>query len=54
MVKIIIKIPKELQKEMKLYPGINWESVIKNAFIEKLKILQLAEKLGQQSKLTEK
>ncbi|MCX6666233.1 MAG: hypothetical protein NT038_09310 [Euryarchaeota archaeon] len=50
MVKITIEIPNQLKKEMELYPEINWDVVIKNTFIDKLKKLRHAENLGKKYK----
>ena len=54
MVSMTLSIPKELKKEMELFPEINWSVVAREAIKRKLVILQEMNKLLARSELTEK
>ncbi len=51
---ITLSMPDGLQKEMKHFSEVKWSEVARKAIINKLKTLQLAEKLAQKSRLTQK
>ena len=54
MANITLSIPNEIHKQMKHFSEVKWSEIARKAIIEKLELLQLAEKLASQSKLTEK
>ena len=49
-----LSIPDELQKEMKQFSEVKWSEVARKAIQERVKTLQLAEKLARSSRLTQK
>ena len=51
---ITLSVPDNIRKQMKHFSEVRWSEVARKAIIERLEILQLAEKLAQKSKLTEK
>ena len=53
MVSMTLAIPKEMKKEMELYPEINWSVVARAAIKRKLQILQEMDRILANSKLTE-
>ena len=53
MVSMTLAIPKDLKKEMELYPEINWSAVAREAIKRKLQVLQEMNKILSKSKLTE-
>ena len=53
MVSMTLAIPKELKKEMELYPEINWSVVARAAIQRKIAILREMDKLLAKSELTE-
>jgi len=53
MVSMTLSIPKEMKKEMELYPEINWSVVAREAIRRKLRILNEMNKILAKSKLTE-
>jgi hypothetical protein len=53
MANITLSIPNEIHKQMKHFSEVKWSEIARKAIIEKLELLQLAEKLASQSKLTE-
>ncbi len=53
MVSMTLSIPKELKKEMELFPEINWSVVAREAIKRKIAILQKMNKLLAKSELTE-
>ena len=53
MVSMTLAIPKEMKKEMELYPEINWAVVARAAIKRKLQILQEMDRILANSKLTE-
>ncbi len=53
MVSMTLAIPKELKKEMELYPEINWSAVAREAIKRKIQILQEMNNVLSKSKLTE-
>jgi hypothetical protein len=53
MVSITLAIPKEMKKEMELYPEINWSAVARAAILRKIQILKEMDELLKNSKLTE-
>ena len=48
-----LSIPKNLKKEMELYPEINWSAVAREAIKKKIHILQEMNNILSKSKLTE-
>jgi len=53
MVSLTLAIPKEIKKEMELYPEINWSAVARVAIQRKLQILKEMNKILSKSELTE-
>jgi hypothetical protein len=53
MVGITLAIPKEIKKEMELYPEINWSAVARAAILRKIQVLKEMDKILSKSKLTE-
>jgi hypothetical protein len=53
MVSMTLAIPKELKKDMELYPEINWSEVARAAIKRKIQILKEMNRLLANSKLTE-
>lgn len=53
MVSITLAIPKEMKKEMELYPEINWSAVARAAIQRKIQILKEMDKILSKSELTE-
>lgn len=54
MSNMTLSIPEEIHKKMKHFSEVRWSEVARKAIVEKLKTLQLAERLAKKSKLTEK
>ena len=54
MANMTLSIPDKVHSEMKQFSEIRWSEVARKAIIDKLTALQLAEKLANKSKLTEK
>ena len=54
MANITLSVPDKIHKQMKHFSEVKWSEVARKAIIEKIEILQLAEKLASKSKLTEK
>jgi len=50
---ITLSLPDNIHKQMKHFSEVRWSEVARKAILEKLELLQLAEKLVQKSKLTE-
>ena len=50
---ITLSIPDNVHKQMKHFSEIKWSEIARKAIVEKLELLQMAEKLAQKSKLTE-
>ena len=48
-----LSMPDPILKQMKQFSEIKWSEIARKAIIQKLELLQLTEKLVQQSKLTE-
>ena len=53
MANITLSVSEIIHKQMKHFSEVKWSEVARKAIIERLEILQLAEKLAQKSKLTE-
>jgi len=53
MVSMTLSIPKNLKKEMELYPEINWSAVAREAIKKKIHILQEMNNILSKSQLTE-
>lgn len=53
MVSMTLSIPKEIKKEMELYPEINWSAVARAAILRKIEILKEMDKILEKSNLTE-
>ena len=54
MTNITLSIPDKLKKKMEKYPEIKWSQVARKAIEEKVKDLELLDKLTKDSKLTNK
>lgn len=54
MANITLSVPDNIYKKMRHFSEVKWSEVARKAIIEKIEILDLAEKLAQKSKLTEK
>ena len=54
MANITLSVPDNIHKKMKHFSEVKWSEVARKAIIEKIEMLALAEKLAQNSKLTEK
>ena len=52
MANITLSVPEAVHKQMKHFSEVKWSEVARKAIIERLEVLQLAEKLAQKSKLT--
>jgi len=52
MANITLSVPETIHKQMKHFSEVKWSEVARKAIIERLEVLQLAEKLAQKSKLT--
>ena len=50
---ITLSVPDDIFKQMKHFSEVKWSEVARKAIMERLELLQLAEKLAQKSKLTE-
>ena len=50
---ITLSVPDNIHKQMKHFSEVRWSEVARKAILEKLELLQLAEKLAKKSKLTE-
>jgi len=50
---ITLSVPDNIHKQMKHFSEVRWSEVARKAIVERLELLQLAEKLAQKSKLTE-
>jgi len=51
---ITLSVPDKIHKQMKYFSEVKWSEVARKAIIEKIELLQLAEKLASKSKLTDK
>jgi hypothetical protein len=54
MTNMTIAIPEEIRTSMNNFNEIKWSHVARKAIMEKVKTLELAEKLAKKSKLTQK
>ncbi|MBC7129157.1 MAG: hypothetical protein H5T45_05450 [Thermoplasmatales archaeon] len=54
MTNITLSIPDELKKKMEKYSEIKWSQIARKAIEEKIRELELLDKLTKDSKLTEK
>ena len=45
MVSITLSVPEEIRKTMKNFPEINWSHIVREAIIEKAKVLQTKKEL---------
>ena len=50
---ITLSVPDDIFKQMKHFSEVKWSEVARKAILERLELLQLAEKLAQKSELTE-
>ena len=50
---ITLSVPDNVHQQMKHFSEVKWSEIARKAIIEKLELLQMAEKLAQKSKLTE-
>ena len=53
MVNITLSVPEELKNKMERFRIINWSEVAREAFVEKMKQLEILESFSKQSELTE-
>lgn len=53
MVNMTITVPKEMKKDLDLFPEINWSEVARQAFKEKINDLKFLKEFKKESKLTE-
>ncbi len=51
---ITLSVPDDIQEQMRHFSEVKWSEVARKAIIERVETLQLAEKLAQKSKLSEK
>lgn len=51
---VTLSIPNDVHQEMKHFSEVKWSEIARKAIVEKIETLQLAEKLANKSKLTEK
>lgn len=54
MVGITVAVPKEIEREMKSFPEVNWSAVAREAIRNKIIILQKFKNFSHESELTEK
>ena len=54
MVTMTLSVPKELKKQMELFPEINWSEVARQAFKQKIEDMDFLRKFKAKSTLTEK
>lgn len=54
MANITLSIPDNVFKDMKHFAEIKWSTVARNAIIERIETLRMAETLAKKSRLTEK
>ena len=54
MANITLSVPDGLKKKMEKYPEIKWSQVARKAIEEKIKDMELLDKLTEKSKLTKK
>ncbi len=53
MKELDLSIPKRLRIKLAHYPVINWSSIARNALIQRLRDIELMERLKSESELTE-
>jgi len=51
---ITLSLPDNIYKKMKHFSEIRWSEVARKAIINKIEVLEIAEKLASKSKLTKK
>jgi len=49
-----LAVPSDMRKEMDRFPVINWSEVARQAFLQRIKELELLESITKGSKLTNK
>ncbi len=54
MANITLSVPDDIHKDMRHFSEIKWSQVARNAIIDKLETLRIAEKLAKKSKITKK
>ncbi|MBD3261768.1 MAG: hypothetical protein GF334_08920 [Candidatus Altiarchaeales archaeon] len=54
MANITLSVPESVHKDMKKFSEIRWSEVARQAIIQKIETLRMADKLASKSKLTEK
>ncbi len=54
MPNITLAIPEELHKKMKKHSEIRWSELVRKTITKRIETLEIAEKIAQKSKLTEK
>ena len=54
MANITLSVPDGLKKKMEKYPEIKWSQVARKAIEDKIKDMELLDKLTEKSKLTKK
>ncbi|MFC1775087.1 hypothetical protein ACFLZN_02110 [Nanoarchaeota archaeon] len=54
MSNITLAIPDDLHKKMKKHSEIRWSEVVRKSIAEKIKVLEMLDKITQKSKMTAK
>ena len=54
MVNITLTVPEDLKAEIQKHSEVNWSAVMRNAMLEHLRKLHIAEAIASKSKLTAK
>ena len=54
MVNITLTVPEDLKSEIQKHKEVNWSAVMRNAMIEHLRKIHIAEAIASKSKLTVK
>lgn len=54
MVNITVTVPEDLKTEIQKHKEVNWSAVMRNAMLEHLRKLHIAEAIASKSKLTTK
>lgn len=54
MVNITLTVPEDLKAELQKHKEVNWSGVMRNAMLEHLRKIHIAEAIARKSKLTAK
>jgi hypothetical protein len=54
MVNITLAVPEDLKSELQKHKEVNWSAVMRNAMLEHLRKIHIAEAIASKSKLTAK